>query len=353
MSQLSQVAVTTKKVIKYAGLGLVSYLILSSSLKFGIRLWRQLHPEPPPEPTVAFGKLSAIEFPQPTTKHQFTYKLETPSGGLPALADRATVYALPPKKANLLALDKAKALAKKLNFLEEPQKLTSDIYRFSKQLPALLTLDVNLINDTFLMEYQWQNDEIILTQKQFPSETFITEQVQQTLEQLNLLTSDLETGEAQVSYLKARVNTLISAPSLSEADFVRVDLFRNTEEVPVVTPYPPEANISFIFSGSNEQDKQIIYLKYDYYPVDYNSLATYPLKPITTAWEEFQANKAYIARVENNTNQEIAIRRIYLALYDSDQFQPFLQPVYVFQGDNNFVAYISAIDSEWLIQENP
>ena len=349
MSQLGRVASVTRKIIKYGGLGLVSYIILSWIFKFGVILWHQLNPPPPPPPTVAFGKLKAIEFPVSATDQQFSYQLETPEGNLPSLSDRSAVYALPPKKASLLALDQAKTLAKSLGFTDEPAPLSSEIYRFSKQLPALLTLDVHLVNDTFILKYQWPADEGILRQSAFDSELAIQKKAKQALERLGLLRDDLETGETKITFLRASANIFIPTYSLSEADFVKVDLFRTeAEEIPIITPSPDEGNISLIFSGSNQPSKEMILFKYDYFPVDYNSLATYPLKPIESAWEELEQGLAFIARVKETARETIVIRRIELALYDSDRYQPYMQPVYVFMGDDDFIAYLPAILSDWI-----
>lgn len=349
MSHLGRVANATRKIIKYGGLGLISYIILSWVFKFGVILWRQFNPPPPPPPTVAFGKLKAIEFPVSVTDRQFSYQLETPEGSLPPLSDRSAVYALPPKKASLLALDQAKALAKSLGFTDEPAPLSPEIYRFSKQLPALLTLDIHLVNDTFILKYQWPADEGILRQNSFDSEQAMRTKAKQALAKLGLLRDDLETGETKITFLRASANAFIPAYSLSEADFVKVDLFRTeAEEVSIVTPSPNEGNVSLIFSGSNQLSKEMILFKYDYFPVDYNSLATYPLKPIESAWEELEQGLAFIAQAKETVGETIVIRRIELALYDSDHYQPYMQPVYVFIGDDDFIAYVPAILPEWI-----
>lgn len=327
----------------------MAYIVLSSMIRLGVQIWQQLNPPPPPPPTVAFGKLEAIKFPESATSKKLVYKLETKEGGLPSLLNTSPVYALPPKKASLLALDQAKSLAAKLGFSLEPTQLSADTYRFSQELPALLTLDVNLINETFLLKYQWQNDESILSRKNFGSEEAVRSGALQTLQKANLLRPDFEAGEFQITFLKASANSLIPTYSLSQADFVRVDIFRaDTEELPVVTPKYSQANVALIFSGSTDQNKQLVLFEYNYFNVDYNSRATYPLKSLDSAWEELQQGLAYIASFKESDKETVTIRRVEPAFYDSDHYQPYLQPVYVFRGDDDFVAYVPAISSEWL-----
>ena len=348
MGQLSYVATTTRKVIKYGVLGLVAYIVLSFAFKFAIQLWRQFNPPPGPPPTVAFGQLTALTLPSSLTERTFSYRLETPTGTFPELDDQGPVFAIPPHKANLLSLDRAKELAKKLGFGGEPMRTEPDKYRFIKQLPALLTMDVDLVYQVFLIEYQWQNDETVLVGTQFGNLTTLQNKALSELSTAEALTKDLENGPIQTTYLKAVANSLIPAVSLSEADFVRFDIYRQDQILPFVTPQFDKANVNVILSGSSDSEKQLIRLEYTYFPIDYNSYATYPLKPVETAWEELKQNKAYIARVKSSAPGEIAIRRVFLALYDPNQYQPFIQPVYIFLGDDDFVAYVPAITSEWL-----
>lgn len=348
MGQLSRVATTTRKVIKYGALGLVTYLIVSYALKYAIAVWRELHPPPGPPPTVAFGKINSINFPDPATDQQFSFRLETPTGTFPEFEDQAVVYALPPNRVNLLSPDRVKELAAKLGFTGEPTQISPRRYQFTKQLPALLTMKIDSVYQTFLIEYQWQNDESILLDKQVGSLSGLQGKALGILGKGDLLAKDLEDGKIRTTYLKAAANSLVKAVSLSEADFVRVDIFRQNQELSFVTPDYDEANVNLILTGSSQANKDLIRFEYSYYPIDYNSRATYPLKPVETAWEELKQGQSYIARVESSAPEEVPIRRIFLALYDPDQYQLYSQPVYVFQGDYDFVAYVPAITSDWL-----
>ena len=73
----------------------------------------------------------------------------------------------------------------------------------------------------------------------------------------------------------------------------------------------------------------------------------YPLKSIQAAWEEFQKNQGFIANLGQNDKNEIIIRKVSLSYYDADKPQHFLQPIYVFEGDRNFIGFLPAIDPKW------
>src|SRR4029077_17553916 len=83
-------------------------------------------------PTVSFGKLSPIQFPESTNTPSLTYSLNTTSGNLPDFGDRATVYKMNPMQPNLLALDNAKTLVAKVGFFNDPQQVSDIKYQWTK-----------------------------------------------------------------------------------------------------------------------------------------------------------------------------------------------------------------------------
>ena len=115
----------------------------------------------------------------------------------------------------------------------------------------------------------------------------------------------------------------------------------------ILTPVAGEAPISIILSGSNNLKKRIIQFAYTYWTIDYQTSATYALKTSAKAWEDLQAGKGYIARYPANTSGAV-VRSVYLAYYDSFDPQTYLQPVFVFEGDNGFLGYVPAVNSEWV-----
>ena len=75
--------------------------------------------------------------------------------------------------------------------------------------------------------------------------------------------------------------------------------------------------------------------------------ATYPIKTAQKAFRELQTRQGFIVNVGNN-QQIITVRKASLAYFDSLEPQQYLQPIYVFSGDNGFQAYVRAIEAEWL-----
>jgi len=350
MATLTQTAITTRKVLKYGALLLVAIFILKMTWDVGKVLWKKIHPSPPPPPTVAFGKLPKLKFSEKET-FKLTSRLETIQGALPKLPDVGRVYFMPQKPPNLLALDRAKQKARKMGFTGQPENIGNTNYRWTSSTAPPTTLEMEINSGNFHLRYQYENDQDLLVQKNLPTNEQAAQEAKSFLQTNGLLTDDLATGSAEFNYLRYVSPDLLPATSLSEADFVRVNLFRaDLNDLRIFPPNPKEALVSFLFSGNRENYKRIIEINYTYYPIDRNTSATYPLKPVNDAWQELQAGDGDIANLGQNKDKDITIRQIYLTYYDSEEPQTFLQPIYVFEGDNNFFGYVPAIALEWTEQ---
>ncbi len=350
MATLTEFAYHTRKFVKYGGAALIFIIVGRLILNMAINLWKQLHPPPPPPPTVAFGKLPALTFPVSDYDGLFKYQVETPNQKLPVFPDRATIYFMPSIQANLLALDKAKQKAVLLGFTQAPQPFKDEeVYRWVKNEVAARILEMNIISGTFTLTYSWENDPTILSQKNLPGEEQAKIEISNFLQKAGLYEEDLQLGEKKVSYLKTSGRKLLPAVSLSEANFVQVEMFRaDIEELPVLTPDPSKGIISFTLSGAADSQRKIVSVDYNYFPVKYDSFATYPIKTAATALEQLKSGQGFIASWNKSENRTIIIRRVYLAYLDIKQPQKFLQPIIVFQGDDNFTAYVPAVTSQWV-----
>ena len=101
-------------------------------------------------------------------------------------------------------------------------------------------------------------------------------------------------------------------------------------------------------SGIREKGRDIIAGEYHYFPIDETKLATYPIKTGSEAWQEFINGNYYSASFGTTIDgNNIKIRKVYLAYYDPGVYTEFFQPIYVFEGDNDFVGYVPAVTSEY------
>ncbi len=343
MTSLTRTAITARKIIRYGLYGFVLLLIMRSVIKTGLRIYRTAFPPPPPPPTVEFGILTPIPLPAQAERDGITYKLETPTGELPTLPEQMKVYFMPQKATTLFSLDEAKTDATTLGFSGKQEQLNSTVYRFYRpEIPAYMEMDI--INKVFSLSYDLAADPSPLENNPPATET-AKAYVKNFLSSANLSHPDLE-GPVTFEYLKVQQQRFVEVVSLSEADLVKVNLYRQAiDDYPSLTPKGDEANVWFIVSGSNKRESQVIAGQYHYFPIDLEKSSTYPIKSAEVAWQELQAGGGYIHRIPDSKN--VVIRRVYLAYMDPGVPSEFYQPVIVFEGDNDFVAYVPAVSQDY------
>ncbi|MBI4035243.1 MAG: hypothetical protein HY381_02500 [Candidatus Chisholmbacteria bacterium] len=347
MATLTEVAYHTRRTIKWGSIILLFLIVFRWVWNAFWAYWIAKHPPPLPPPTVAFGQLPAINFPESPFSN-LTYRLETITGTTPDLGDRAPVFFMPVTRPNLLALQRATDQANLLGFTNPPEKLTDTHYRWTITSPLTTTLEMDIIHGNFVLDTTWQQDPEILGPKSLPAETQAVLEAQEFLSDAGLLAEDLKNGRTHVSFWRISATDLIPAPSLSEADFVRVDLFRqNRDEGQILTASPTDGIVQIIFSGATTRGRRIIKVSYNYFPVDYPQSATYPVKSSAQAWEQLKAGQGFVASFTSITT-EVTVRKVTLGFFDAPTPQTFLQPIYVFEGDNNFVGYVPAVSSDWV-----
>ncbi len=349
MSQLTITSHYVRQGIKFGIIGLLSFFILKTSYGIFNSYWQKAHPPPPPPPDTAFGKLPPINFPQQTAPQTTNLVLETITGGLPEdLPSQTKVYFIPQIQGRFHSLDQAKNIAARIDLLDQPQKITENTYKFTNSQRDT-ELIINVLTQNFTYEYDYLSDQSLINPPNLPSGQEAFNQLQSFLSSINKFPEDLTKTEYNLTYWKVRGPRLIKATAPIEADFVRVNLNRPAiNEVPIVDPHPPRALISALFSGVRRQGTNLVSIDYTYFPVDKEKFATYPLKTPTQAWEEVKQGKYHLASLETSQDKEIKIRKISLAYFNPPSATRFLQPIYLFEGDHEFRAYVPALPPEWL-----
>lgn len=346
MTSLTQTAILTRKIIRYGIFSVVAIIALRITLLASIKIYRKIFPPPPPPPTVTFGKLPKLVFPKKDVPANLTFTLETAEGGFPKLPTQAKVYFMPKLAANLLSLDLAKNKAQKLGFRPEGQEVSAAVYRFfHPSNPA--TLEMNIVLGIFSISYDLKIDPSPLDIRP-PVPEVAAANVRSLLSSADLLPADL-TGPTTHEFFKLEEGKFVPTIALSDADLVKINFFRKTyDNFPVLSADPKSANVWFMVSGASERGRQIIAAQYHYFPVDESQSSTYPLKTAETAWNEIGGNQFYIASAgANKEGDNIKIRKMYLAYYDPGEPADFLQPIFVFEGDRGFVAYLPAITPDY------
>lgn len=351
MASLTQTAYYSRLIVKYGSITIVALLIVRSLVITAGAYWQKMHPPPPPTPTVAFGKLPKIKFPPRTGLPTITLRTETIDGTFPKLASSAKVYFMPGVSPNLLALENTKAFARKLGFSSEPEIINQFTLKYYSENNPKTILEVNSLTKNFTLSYNWKEDVNIINQGNPPPESQAIASAKSLLQSYDVLSDDLVRGEQKVTYLKYNQGNLEVTPFFSEANFAKVDFYKGSiDEIKLLPPNPVNGNISVILTAStnNRDTKDVIDIKFTNYPISLGKLATYPLKEVNQAWSQLAAGKGFIANLGSNPDGRAVVRKAYLAYYDSDQPQDFLQPIFVFEGDRGFFAYVPAVVDNWI-----
>lgn len=350
MATLTETAYYARKTINYGIIAIIALIFLKTGLSAFISYWQKTHPQPPAPPNVLFGKLPKLEFlEKDSTMSALTYKLETVTGGFPKIPDQLKVYFMPLASADFLGFDYAQEQAKKMKFNGEVRKIDDQTYQWSDQNFPERTLTFNIINGNFTVFYDYRLNKSILGEKNLPSKEKAINDVKSLLSGLNLLKSDLEKGKTSISYLRYDLdnNKLLEVNSSLEANFVKISLLRgDVDKLPIYYSDINRAPVVIILSGANDDSKKLISLEYNYQLIDYENSATYPLISSEEAFEKLKAGQGYISSYKG-TNQA-TIRDIMLGYFDSERQQAYLQPIYVFSGDDDFIGYVQAVKEEWI-----
>lgn len=327
---LTQAAVFTKKgVVIFIGLVILAG-IFKLLFDFGSNLYLQYNPPPEAEPDLKFGKLPRINYPASKSSSNYTYSLDTKTGNLPQNPKMIKIYFIPQAGVSLLSSERSKQLAEKLEFTGQSEVISATQIRVKNQADSSVVIDLPTGNLTF--------DRT----KEIPTDN----QVEGLLPTPEDLVSDFRgylggAGLMKPQITSGRSNVVYSGPSRAESDRATVSIWpNNLDELSYVTPDYNHGLIKAVVTKHG----QVRYAKLDYYfwQIDESSFATYPLRSVQQAYEELKGGNAYIS-IEPPAKQ-VSITDVSLGYYQSQDYTPYLQPVYVFSGPN-FAAYVTAVDA--------
>ncbi len=344
---LTQTAYVARNTIKFGSLGIVVFSLLWMIVTTGYKVYKANNPTRY-APTVKYGILPGISFPEKTAvKKNFNFEL--PNDEIPDFDDQLKVYVIYRPNTTFLALQEDTETAKSFGFTTEPTELKTGIYEF-KDTTNNKTLTVNVLDGDFQITYPYASDQMLLTETEVPNKTKAIEVASNFLNKGEKLVSDLKDGEQVVSYWRIDSGALQSVSAQSEANAVRVDFYRKSfDDLDLLSSNFGQASVSVLISGSTVEAKKIIGANFKDLNIDRESYSTYPIKTGEEAVEKLRSGNYWTARDVSNT--DVVIRKMYLAYYEPTTLTNYLQPIFVFEGDNNFVAYVPAITDKYTKSE--
>jgi len=346
---LTSVTRVGRQVVKYGLISLVVLMVGRVVVGSAINYWKATHPEPPPPPTVGFGVLPALNFPEQTEEDKpKSYSQEIAGSRIPDFGDRAKVFFMPKSAANLLADEEAKTIAARYGYVFEPEVIDDRTYRWTKTKPINSSMEMDIFNHSFTITTDFLTRPELLVNNELPTDFEAVQRVKAFLDGAGLLPKDVATASGEIVPLISLGGQIGKAVSMSEADYIQVDLMRTKidSQIRMYSPEGLKGTISAIMTGKLNSNDAIIQMDYNYHPVDYTQVHTYPLRSTSSAWQLLQAGEAYV--VNKGERDQAVVREVSIGYYDDYEEQEYLQPIYVFTGDGDFMAFVSALDAKFV-----
>lgn len=341
---LTQTAVLVKRAIVIS----ITVLVLGTASFISYKIWHAYYlahlPPVEEKPDLKFGLLPVPNFPESTVStSNFSYSIDTVTGGLPTVGKDTgfekfvKVYFIPKTVATLLSSERSQTLAEKFSITASPNILSEAQYKFTDGNKNLL---VNLDNGNFTYTKEASVSGTIAF-----DENRLVSNFTQTLSFLGALKDDLQNGRSKVIYLRTAGTDLVSTSNLSEASAVQISLWpAPIDKKPILTSDYNRSLVTTVVTGESNNLDNYLSLNFTYYPIDTSTFATYPLKATNAALEDLKTGKGVV--VVEPDKPQVSITSVSLGYYFQENYSPYLQPIYVFEGPN-FVAYVSAITKQY------
>ncbi|HSW48387.1 MAG TPA: hypothetical protein VLG67_04900, partial [Candidatus Saccharimonadales bacterium] len=229
-------------------------------------------------------------------------------------------------------------------------------------------LRFNIVTFDFSLTSNYLSSLTVLGAAKLSNQTDAIQTVSDFLTSIQQLPTDIDLTKTQNPQSGINYNTypqlfairngvMVPTTSLSSAKVIRVDLYQKDLEydldtgkpgathvkmkVPVLYPHPPYSTMSFwVASGQNNQE--VDSASFVHREILTDSPATYPIKTAQEAFDGLKNGDGYIPSYQG-ADKNILISNVYLAYYLGEENQAYLMPIIVFEGQDNFFAYVSAI----------
>lgn len=334
-------------------------------------------------------ELSSLSLSTPNTN----FSIETASGAIPVIAEVVNVFEYSNEGHNLWALEEAQMTAESLGFEPEDYARTGSTIYTWKNSASKQTLVIDTANQNFTLSTDFKNNNIDTLPEYLPNETDAKEIALNYLSQKNLLTQDYKDGYQEIFPIEVTADgEFREASSISNADLVRVDLFRykdlitipteltdtnqiggtlqeqlsqeessyiTTEQgekevkqysTRVLTDSPVFGNIQIYLGGNeyaNTSKPNVFGINYTNWTVGNTPCGTYKLITPQAAVKEVQDGGGYLVHLledggdrlityEEKTVKNLTVYDVELVYLDLKEEQNFLQPVYAISGEAEF-----------------
>lgn len=307
--------------------------MLGTSTYIGYKIWYSHYlaslPAPEEKADPKFGVLKLPILPQSdVSSSNYAYTIDTNTGNLPDFGKITKVFIMPPVTSTLLAGEKSQNLALKFNLDPNPQIISETKYKY-QSTSASLTINLDTGNFVYQKEASPSTLETITD-----NENQLINNFKISLNQLGILNDQLKNGPSVITFLDTDKKTALI--SLWPQDL---------DKKQILSPYPNKSLVNAKVTKSASDLSNYLSMEVTFWPIDISSYATYPIKSSSEAFDDLRSGNGTIIIVP--PSPKVSITDMALTYFQSDQYSPYLQPIYVFTGPN-FTAYVAAISNSYL-----
>lgn len=351
---LSEAAIFFKKFFKYIVLAIVGLIAVWVVVGISLNLIPNIF-NGGIKADYAFGVMPKPTIPQNVTSKGFNFTLDTVDGRLPNLPTILAVYQTDPLLADIMGPIRGAQLAASFNFPIGPTVLDSQTYKFTNDQNVYQSMTVNVGTQNFMINADYGSGAFNGPAPNDSADNLI-DQARRELQLHNLLPTELQNSNATVSYRRISGTSTVIADSIDSANFARVDLFRsNVNNYPIVGPIKDQA-LMYVGLKQTAQTSGIAELHYTYWPYSTDKKGFYPLLSADQAFKDLQDGQASLISPASINFKEINVKKISIAYYQDDNYEPYLEPIYLFDGagtapDGREVDvrfYLPAVDPRYL-----
>lgn len=300
-----------------------------------------------------FGKIDPPLIREATSSANFEYILDTVEGVPVTSTETAKIYFIPKPATRFGYREKIYLMAKTFGIDTEKVKhsLNGNVATFSDGQQTL-TIDIGNFNFSFDSQLD-SDDSAFLSRSGFyiPSKKEIENRAIDFLKTIGRYPDELAKGAVDVTYLKYNPSfqSYTNVSSKAEANLVEIDFYRpDLDGMPITTPrfFNSQNYVIMLFK---EDGFKIVKSRISFFEKSETQVGIYPVKTGEAAWNELVNGKGKVVAARLGA-KNITIKNMKIYYFDPDTYQPYLQPVYVFYDDKDFVAYVPAIANEFLTE---
>ncbi len=344
MIHLTELVFLLKKSRKSIALGVAAFISLIFILNSWTTIINTLIPPKPAPETVAFGILPVYDLSDGfKPKSSIEYRLQTITGNFPKLPRNAKVFQVAKKVPSFASEETIKVRANNLGFIKEPVKITGSVMEFGSSTAENKNLIYDTLTGNFVMSYKLEPSLIEFKPSSIDNAIGIASHF---LEAMGINTDLYPKNKITTKTLRFENNNIVEANSLSNADLIEVSFnLTDIDSYPSIFAKKGSSSIFALVANS-----KVVYAKKETPNVELFNFSTYPLKPVAQAWEELNSGQGYFNT--ENSNSTIDIKDVKLGYVTGYKNNQNIQPIYLFLGEGDFVAFIPAVADAWIVKEN-